>query len=100
MRGQLHRVRTAADTEALQNIETLVGNHWIQQTSRSEMNSGWFSGSWSWGTYKSEIEHPRMPAASIRRLPMGLALAIIGDGDALVIRLAGPRISPFSLSGF
>jgi type IV secretion system protein VirD4 len=85
-----------ADADTLQRIETLVGNHWLQQVSRSEMSSGWFSQGGSWGTYRSEIEHPRMPAASIRRLPPGRALAIIGDLDAELVLLATGKTLRFA----
>jgi type IV secretory pathway TraG/TraD family ATPase VirD4 len=85
-----------ADAETLRQLEALAGNHWIQQKSRSETTSGWFSGALTWGTYRSEIEHPRMPAASIRRLPPGQALTIIGERRAKVIRLAQPSLQPFT----
>jgi type IV secretion system protein VirD4 len=84
-----------ADAETLQRVETLVGNHWIQQTSRSETTSGWLTGSQSWGTYRSEIERPRIPAASIRRLPAGRGLAIVGGRDATVVQLAQMALPPF-----
>jgi type IV secretory pathway TraG/TraD family ATPase VirD4 len=75
------------DAETLKSIETLVGNHWITQVSRSTMNSGWFSGGWSWGTYRTEIERPRIAAAAVRTLPPGTALAIVGRLGGTVVRL-------------
>jgi type IV secretory pathway TraG/TraD family ATPase VirD4 len=78
------------DADLLKRIETLVGNEWVEQVSRSLTSSGWFSGSWSWGTYRTEIERPRMPAGSVRRLPPGRALMIIGEGSAKLIRLEPP----------
>ncbi len=85
-----------ADADTLQCIEKLVGNHWIQQTSRSTMTSRWLTGHASWGTYKSEIEHSRIAAASIRRLPPGRGLATVGERDAAVIRLPGAAQQPFA----
>jgi len=76
-----------ADAETLQRLETLIGKHWIEQVSRSEMRSGGFIGEWSWGTYQSETETPRVPAASIRELPVGHALAVIGRERATRVRV-------------
>lgn len=77
------------DADFLKRIETLVGNEWIEQVSRSVTSGGWLSGSWTWGTYKTEIQHPRLPAVSVRRLPPGTGLAVVGGGDARVIGLTG-----------
>jgi type IV secretion system protein VirD4 len=76
------------DADLLKRIETLVGNEWVEQVSRSVMSSGWFSGSWSWGTYRTEIERPRMAAGSVRQLPPSRAVAIVGRAGAAVVRLA------------
>ncbi|HXA29331.1 MAG TPA: type IV secretory system conjugative DNA transfer family protein [Candidatus Angelobacter sp.] len=73
------------DADLLKRIETLVGNEWVEQVSRSVMSSGWFSGSWSWGTYRTDIERPRVPVASIRRLPAGRALALVGSHPAVIV---------------
>ena len=75
------------DVDLLKRVETLVGNEWVEQVSRSVTSGGWLSGSWSWGTYRTEIERPRMPAESVRRLAPGRALAIVGSRRALAIRV-------------
>jgi type IV secretion system protein VirD4 len=75
------------DADLLKRIETLVGNAWVEQVSRSVTSGGWFSGSWSWGTYRTEIERPRIPAASVRRLGDGRGLAIVSGHRAEVVRL-------------
>jgi hypothetical protein len=84
------------DADLLKRIETLVGNEWVEQVSRSVMSSGWFSGSWSWGTYRTEIERPRLPAASVRRLPPGSALVILAAQNAGVVHLPAVAASPFN----
>jgi type IV secretory pathway TraG/TraD family ATPase VirD4 len=76
-----------ADTDTLQRLETLIGKQWTEQVSRSEMRSGGFWGDWSWGTYRSEVEQPRVASASIRQLPPRQAIAIVGRETALSVHL-------------
>jgi type IV secretory pathway TraG/TraD family ATPase VirD4 len=76
-----------ADAETLQRLETLIGKRWSQQVSRSETRTGVLRGDRSWGTYRSEFEHPRMASSAIRQLPPGRAVALIGRDDAQPLRL-------------
>jgi len=78
-----------SDTDTLQRLETLIGKHWIQQVARSSTRTGVLPGDASWGTYRSEMEQPRISMATIRRLPPGRALAIVGRSAAEVVRLTG-----------
>jgi len=85
-----------ADVDTLQRIETLAGKYWMQQVSRSETSSGWTGGSWSWGTYRSEVEMPRMPAAVVRQLPPGRGLVITAQRRAAIVRTVQPGDTPFA----
>jgi type IV secretory pathway TraG/TraD family ATPase VirD4 len=76
-----------ADVDTLQRIETLVGKQWVRQMSRSETRGGGFLGEWSRGTYNNEVELPRMPVASVRRMPPGRALCLIGQEQAQMVHL-------------
>lgn len=83
-----------SDTDTLQRLEALIGKQWVEQVSQSEMRSGGFWGDWSWGTYRSETEEARIPAARIRQLPPGRGIAIIGRETGRVIRLCAPGEHP------
>jgi Type IV secretory system Conjugative DNA transfer len=85
-----------ADAETLQRLETLIGRHWVEHISRSDSHSGALLGDWSWGTYRTQMEEPRMPAAWIRRLPPGRGVCVIGRDDAKVIRMADARMAPIN----
>jgi type IV secretory pathway TraG/TraD family ATPase VirD4 len=85
-----------ADTETLQRLETMIGRHWVEHISRSDSHSGALLGDWSWGTYRTQMEEPRMPAASIRRLPRGRGVCVTGRDNAKVIRMADARMAPIS----
>jgi type IV secretory pathway TraG/TraD family ATPase VirD4 len=77
-----------ADVETLQRLETLAGKHWVEQVSRSESRTGILWGDGTWGTYRSQMEQPQRPAASIRQMPSGSGLALIDRQPARSIRLA------------
>ena len=83
-----------ADADTLQRLETLIGKHWIEQVSHSETRSGGFWADWSWATYRSPLEAPRMPVAGIRQLPPGRGLAIVARDSCREVRLGGPKIVP------
>jgi type IV secretion system protein VirD4 len=83
-----------SDTETLQRLETLIGKHWIHQIAHSSMRSGVLLGDVSWGTYRSEIEQAKIPMASIRQLPPGHALAVIGRDAAMRVHLLSPSTMP------
>jgi type IV secretory pathway TraG/TraD family ATPase VirD4 len=76
-----------SDTETLQRLEALIGKHWIEQVSRGTTGTGLLSDR-SWSTYRSQMEVPRVPVARIRELPPRHGLALVGRGEAQVVRLA------------
>jgi type IV secretory pathway TraG/TraD family ATPase VirD4 len=78
-----------SDTDTLQRLETLVGKRWIEQISRSASRGDRLFGDRTWGTYRSEIEQPRIPMATIRQLPAGRALSVVSRSGAEVVRLTG-----------
>ena len=84
-----------ADADTLQRIETLAGKHWVEHTSTQDTTSGGFLGEVSWGTYRSLMEEPRIPAGAVRQLAPGSALCITGASPARIIRLLRPADVPF-----
>jgi len=85
-----------SDAATLQRLETLAGRQWVEHRSRSETHSGLLARDWTYGTQRTLVEEPRLPAARVRQLRHGTALCIVGASEARVIRTVRPTDQPFA----